>query len=761
MQCWPVVALCLALVTVGTSGCALQTSSSPNPSILQASEKASAWLTAIDVDVLHDHTLVTLQSDTALRYTVRRVDNPPRLIIDLPGHAVAPGVRPLEVYRGGVTVIQPVTDPGAGGSRVEIGLQPPVTHTWSLPFPSTLLVELRPETSARTPPDGAEDGHAQGQTPIPPPGGRLVPQRPANAPMTLGRTTPGTADRATEVIGVAVEPLEDRTRVRVVGNGPILAYKTSRSNSPALLLLSLPSLTTPLAGEELLAPTPQLTHLVIRPSSKEGAAIEMALTAGVSPEIARQGSEVFVELLRPLTGNGSPSGGLYPRVMPASAHTTAQVSSAEPIIMAQETGRRGPVAESAPVYTGQRISLDFQQADLIDVLRLISEVSGMNIITSPDVSGRVTTRMVNVPWDQALDVILKTHGLGKDQEGTIIRVAPLERLRKEHDAELQAKRVVEELEPPVTRTLQLSYARAEELKLNMEKLLTKQGRLDIDKRTNTIIVKDVSATVDEILGLIRGLDAQTRQVSIDTRIVETNRTFLQELGIRWGGLVSQDTGVKFPEHVQLSGRQGPTPVGGRFALDLPTVTQPPSLALGFSLISNSSIVDLELQALERNGQGRIISNPKVVTLDNKEAVVESGDEVPFKTESAQTGPKVEFKDAKITLRVTPHISPDDFVLLEIDAAKKEVDFSRLVEGNPTITSRQSKTSILVKDGATAVIGGLFKHTTAESREGVPGLSKIPYLGWLFKNNQTREDNDDLLFFITPRIVRESNAARLR
>src|SRR5919197_2357849 len=147
MQCWPVVALCLALVTVGTSGCASQTSSSPNPSTLQASAKASARLTAIDVDVLHDHTLVTLQSDTALRDTVRRVENPPRLIIDLPGHAVAPGVRPLEVYRGGVTVIQPVTDPGGDSSRVEIGLLPAVTHTWSLPFRSTLLVELRPETS--------------------------------------------------------------------------------------------------------------------------------------------------------------------------------------------------------------------------------------------------------------------------------------------------------------------------------------------------------------------------------------------------------------------------------------------------------------------------------------------------------------------------------------------------------------------------------------------------------------------------------------
>src|SRR6266545_3028058 len=178
MQRWPVMALCLALVTVGTTGCALTTSSSPNPSTSQVSDKALAWLTAIDVDVLQDHTLVTLQSESALLPTVRRDDTPPRLIIDLPGHAVAPGVRPLEVYRGGVTVIQPVADPGGDRSRVEIGLQPPVTHTWSLPFRGTLLVEVRPETSARTPPDGVEDKRAQAQASTPPPGSRLVPQRP-------------------------------------------------------------------------------------------------------------------------------------------------------------------------------------------------------------------------------------------------------------------------------------------------------------------------------------------------------------------------------------------------------------------------------------------------------------------------------------------------------------------------------------------------------------------------------------------------------
>jgi type IV pilus secretin PilQ/predicted competence protein len=761
MQRWHVMAVCLILAIVGPMGCAVNPAPGDGARTPQTLATASAFLTAVDVDVLEDNTLITLQSDAPLRYVVRRDETPPRLIVDLPAHKIAPGVRTLEVFRGGITVIRPQQDVEHSGSRVEIGLGPAVTHSWSAPFPSTLLVEIRPETTAQTPTPGREEEQLRGRTP----GVALVNRasHPASDQqlLTLGQPAPGNAVRASAVIGIVVEPLDDRTRVRVIGNGPILVYKTVRPGRPSEFALSLPALTTELAGQSLEAPTPQLQLLAIHSHDEEGASIAMTLAAGVSPQVIREGPQVVVELSGSAPRDAPVNMPRGPHLMPVSTPRALQTSARGPLLAAQALATTPSPSPSGPVYTGQRISLDFQQADLIDVLRLIAEVSGMNIITSPDVAGRVTTRMANVPWDQALDMILKTFGLGKDQEGSIIRVVPLERLRKERDDELQSKRIVEELEPPVTRTLQLNYARAEELKANMEKLLTKQGRLDIDKRTNTIIVKDVSTTVDDILALIRGLDSQTRQVSIDTRIVETTRTFLQELGVRWGGFVNQDTGVKFPRQVALTGRQGPSPVGGNFAVDLPTLTQPPALAIGFSLISNSSVIDLELQALERNGRGRIISNPKVATLDNKEAIIESGDEVPFKTETAQTGPKVEFKDAKITLKVTPHISPDDFVLLEIDAAKKEVDFARTVEGNPTIASRQSKTSILVKDGGTAVIGGLFKRTTADTREGIPGLSKIPYLGWLFRTEQTREDTDDLLFFITPRIVRDRQETRHR
>jgi type IV pilus secretin PilQ/predicted competence protein len=773
MQRWHVMAFCLILAIVGPMGCALNTSPGDQARTPQTFTAASAFLTAVDVDVLDDHTLITLQSDAPLRYSVRHDETPSRLIIDLPAHKIAPGVRPLEVFRGGVTGVYPHQVAEHGGSQVEIGLLPAVTHSWSLPFANTLLVEIRSDTTAHTQHMAGEGSRPRDRVP----GAAAATRPPAvlngKELLTLGRTTPGTAARATEVIGIAVEPLDDRTLVRVIGNGPILVYKTERPTHPAQFVLSLPALTTVLSGQSLDTSTPQLKQVAIRPADTAGATIEMTLASGVAPQIVRDGAQVVVELASGRSGNSGPKMPGGPRLMPVSTQTTLGAAMGGPMTVAQGTGTSPRTSEGAPIYTGQRISLDFQQADLIDVLRLIAEVSGMNIITGPDVTGRVTTRMANVPWDQALDMILKTFGLGKVQEGSIIRVAPLDRLRKERDDELQSKRVVEELEPPVTRTIQLNYARAEELKSNMEKLLTKQGRLDMDKRTNTIIVKDVSATVDEVLELIRRLDSQTKQVSIETRIVETSRTFLEELGIRWGGFVNQDTGVKFPRQVALTGRQ-PAPGGviptsplgapgsfGNFAVDLPTLTQPPSLAIGFSLISKSSVIDLELQALERTGRGRIISNPKVVTLDNKEAIIESGDEVPFKTESADTGPKVEFKDAKITLKVTPHISPDDYVLLEVDAAKKEVDFSRTVEGNPTIASRQSKTSVLVKNGATVVMGGLFKHQTTATQEGIPGLSKIPYLGWLFKNEQTRNDNEDLLFIITPRIVRERQETRNR
>ena len=745
MRRWHVTVFCLSLAIVGLMGCALNTSPGEQARSAQTFPQSSAFLTAVDVDVLDDHVLITLQSDVPLRYVVRHDETPSRLVVDLPAHRIAPGVRPLEVFQGGVTGVYPQQMAEHGGSQVEIGILPGVIHSWSSPSASTLLVEIRSDAAAHARSATREGLRPKGYSPQT----GAVPQPSAlpngNNGFTLGRTTPGNAVRATEVIGLAVEPAGDRTLVRVVGNGPILVYKTERPTHPSQFVLSLPSLTTALSGQNLDIATPQLKQVAVHALDPAGTTIEMILGSGVAPQIVRDGAQVVVEITGKPGGNGAPNTARGPRLMPVSAQKGTEGAALAPVMLAQHHGVSPPIAEGAPTYSGQRISLDFQQADLIDVLRLIAEVSGMNIITSQEVTGKVTTRMVNVPWDQALDTILKTFRLGKDQEGSIIRVASLELLRKERDDELQSKRVVEELETPVTRTIQLSYARAEELKANMETLLTKQGRLDVDKRTNTIIVKDISSTVDEVLELIRRLDSQTRQVSIETRIVETARTFLEELGIRWGGFVNQETGVKFPRQVALLGRQ-PAPGGviptnplappgtfGNFAVDLPTFTQPPALAIGLALISNSSIIDMELQALERTGRGRIVSAPKVVTLDNKEAIVKSGDEVPFKTESANSGPVVEFKEAMITLTVTPHISPDDYVLLEVDAAKKEVDFSRTVDGNPTITNRQIENQCVGEGRCHGRHGGTLQTTNCRISGRAPRTIEDPVSGMAVQN----------------------------
>jgi hypothetical protein len=287
MRRWHVTAFCLSLAIVGPMGCALNSSPGEQARTSQAFTRPAAFLTAVDVDVLDDHTLITLQSDAPLRFSVRHDEAPPRLVVDLPAHRIAPGVRPLEVFRGGVTGIYPHHMAEPGGSQVEIGLLPGVAYSWSSPFASTLLVEIRADASAHTQLLTGEKPKGRGSRAVPtdqspaPPNGQEA--------LTLGRTTPGSAARATEVIGLAVEPLDARTLVRVIGNGPILVYKTERPTQPSQFVLSFPSLTTVLSGQSLDASTPQLKQVAFRPPGAEGTTIEMTLGSGVAPQIIRDG----------------------------------------------------------------------------------------------------------------------------------------------------------------------------------------------------------------------------------------------------------------------------------------------------------------------------------------------------------------------------------------------------------------------------------------------------------------------------------------
>ncbi len=430
-------------------------------------------------------------------------------------------------------------------------------------------------------------------------------------------------------------------------------------------------------------------------------------------------------------------------------------------------------------FTGRKIDLDFKDADIHNILRLLSDVGHVNIVTADDVSGSVTIRMRNVPWDQALDVILMAKKLGMVRDGNLIRVAPLATLEKEREMEIARRKQSKALEPLETRLIPVSYAQAGELQPRANDLLSERGKLSVDSRTNVIIARDTASNLDQIESLIRNLDTQTPQVLIEGRIVEASSTYAREIGIQWGGdfsasaATANPTGLAFPSTVGVAGgaTDNQTPVGGlspvaggrpnpNFAVNLPAAAGTGSGgALGITLgsIANNANLNLRLSAMEEEGTLRILSSPKILTLDNRQAHIEQGTLIPYSRISAQ-GIQTAFKEAKLNLTVTPHVTADGSVLLKIKMTRDEPDFNNKgARGDPTILKREAETELLVSDGHTAVIGGIYTRNHGTSYKKVPFFGDIPILGWLFKSRSDSDRRSEMLIFITPRIVNRAES----
>ncbi|HJP18187.1 MAG TPA: type IV pilus secretin PilQ, partial [Nitrospinota bacterium] len=421
-------------------------------------------------------------------------------------------------------------------------------------------------------------------------------------------------------------------------------------------------------------------------------------------------------------------------------------------------------------FTGQLISLDFQNAKLKNILRLIAGVSGFNIITSPEVKGAVTLRLMEVPWDQALDLILKNNKLGMQKKGNIIRITTMKRLTEEKKAEIsaitmeqQSKKSKETTEELISKTVPISYADMAALTGILDGVKSARGDIQVDDRTSTIIIHDIQSSIDEMMRLIKILDKRTKQVSIEARIVEVNTAFSKDLGIQWGGNFSKTTNKIFPNTVQLRGGLTGGSVGGsvtsdNFIVDLPAAAGSGSgAAIGMSLgsLTGAVMLDVRLSALESSGHGKILSSPRITTANHKQAKIKSGRSIPYETVSSE-GTQTQFVAADISLDVTSHITPDGFIRLEINATKNAADFGNTgASGAPTILTKEAQTEVLVQDGATTVLGGLYQTSKTTSDAGVPFLSKVPFLKWLFKNEAKTESTEELLIFITPKIVGEN------
>jgi type IV pilus assembly protein PilQ len=436
-------------------------------------------------------------------------------------------------------------------------------------------------------------------------------------------------------------------------------------------------------------------------------------------------------------------------------------------------------AQAAGRYTGRRIDLDLKDADIHNILRLLADVGRVNIVTADDVQGNVTIRMRNVPWDQALDVVLQAKGLGMVRSGNLIRVAPLATLQKERELRLQAAKQEYELTPLETRLIPVSYASADELQARAKDLLSPRGSIAVDERTNVLIARDISGNLNNIEELVRSLDTQTPQVLVEARIVEATSNYIRDIGIQWGGdatfseATGNPTGIAFPSRVTVAGgnydqntvSRGLSPFQGNlaqpnFAVNLPAATgKGQGGAIGFSLgsIDNNFNIGLRLSAAEASGLLRIVSSPRILTLDNRDARISQGTLIPFAQISAQ-GVQTTFQEAKLQLLVKPHVTADGSVAMHVKINRDEPDFNRTSpRGDPTILKREAETDLLVMDGHTAVIGGVFTRNTGRNLDQVPFFGDIPILGVLFQRRRASDVRNELVIFITPRIVNRAEA----
>lgn len=509
--------------------------------------------------------------------------------------------------------------------------------------------------------------------------------------------------------------------------------------------------------------------------------VEVELAEMVPNRIRTDGARLYWDFDKHRPGSAA-----HPRLHVLTPTRVAGFSTvALPLLVAQDaplsSSRRPQTGKKR--FTGRRIDLDFKGADIHNILRLLAEVGGVNIVTSDDVKGEVTIKMRDVPWDQALDVVLRAKSLGQVREGNLIRVAPIQVLEKELEQEIAKQKQMTEVMPTETRLIGVSYADAKDLEARAKDLLSGRGKVSVDDRTNNLIVSDVAKNLSLVEELVRNLDTQTSQVVIEARIVEARSTFVRQLGVQWGGAGYMDpehgnpTGLVFPNAIgvgggatdRLASAEGlvPTPRTGvaglqspNYAVNLPAAVGTGSGgALGLTLGSVAGALNLNvrLSALEQSGQVRILSSPRISTMDNVEASIEQGVAIPISVVSAQ-GVQTVFVDAKLNLTVKPHVTNEGTVIMNVHVTRNEPDFVNTgARGDPTILKKEAKTVMLVRDGDTAVIGGIYQRNSGLNYNKVPFFADIPIVGFFFRSRRENDDRTEFLVFITPRISNRSRA----
>ena len=419
-------------------------------------------------------------------------------------------------------------------------------------------------------------------------------------------------------------------------------------------------------------------------------------------------------------------------------------------------------------FKGERLSLNFQSIEVRAVLQLIADFTDLNLITSDSVKGNVTLRLKNVPWDQALDIILRSKGLAMVKDGNVISVAPAEEIA----ARAKLDQAIEAEAPLISDSIQVNYAKASDftklLKTKDNSLLSERGSVSVDKRTNRLLIRDTTKNVDAVIALVQQLDIPVRQVLIETRIVLATNDFSKELGVRFGishsdtsisGANTDSVGVSGTSAAAETARQGFEPTQpGRFNVDLPVTSlaaSAGSIGLALSRLPFGTLIDLELSAAQTEGRSETISSPRVITSDQSKAVIETGTEIPYAEASSSGAATVTFKKAVLSLEVTPQITPDDRIIMDLIVSKDSPDFANLTAAGPPIKTQSVTTNVLVDNGETIVLGGVYEQTKSKSVNRVPFFGELPLIGFLFRSTFEQDNKSELLIFITPKLLKDS------
>ncbi|MBF0633629.1 MAG: type IV pilus secretin PilQ [Nitrospinae bacterium] len=689
-----------------------------------------------------DKVEVSLDADGPIQSVAFKLMDPPRLIVDLAGADMSLFQSQIPVNHELVKNIRPYYFAKSNDSRLELELNGDVDYKLDDSTPKKLKIVVLKPGAGGTAPVAASSQPAVSEKP------QAAPAEAKTASSTAKTSAPekpiilaepsGDANRVTDVRFIQKD--KNLAQVEITMSKPEPAYELLSRANMNRLTINLPNTVIEQADERLInvalegSKVKNVAAFQFRGGKSPMAKIVVNLEESQLYNISSQGSKITLDI-----GDET--------VLALATEVTPEKKKV--------VEEQALIGTKDAAYTGARISLDFQKADIHNIFRIIAYVAGLNIITSEKVKATVTLKLKNVPWDQALDVILRNNGLDKTQDGNIIRVATMEEVSKEKETVVKARESEAKIIPLFTRVFNVNYEAVDKLKKNLESIKSERGSVEVNERTNTIIAKDMREKLAEMASLIEKLDKKEPQVLIEAKIISATRDKVRGLGIQWGGYANNTTALMFPHTVGVTGGAGVSPNvsanGGGTGVNLPIASGAGGAlgAIGLTLgaVNGTALLDAKLMAMEQDSEAVIISNPKITTMNNKKAMIKSGQQVPYTTTSAE-GTKTEFKDAVLLLEVTPHITPDKHMRLSLKVTK-----DRPLPGNPPpIEKREAETEVLIADGETAVLGGLFEDTTNTGQAMVPGLGRIPFLGWLFKNETTSNNNQELLIFITPKIV---------